>query len=93
MRIVLPLALALFAGASATVPALAVPACSGSFALDRARHSEADMNEMNLVLLRSAGVDATRAEMWGGCIRAWVPTADGREEMQFYEPLTMRRVE
>lgn len=91
MRPALPLAVILLAAAAA--PALAVPACSGSFALSLERHSEARVNEVNLDLLRSIGVDATRAEIWGGCIRAWVRTADGREEMQFFEPLNLRRVE
>ena len=91
MRPALPLAMMLLAATVA--PALAVPACSGSFALSLERHSETRVNELNLDLLRSIGVDATRAEIWGGCIRAWVRTADGREEMQFFEPLNLRRVE
>lgn len=91
MRPALPLALAILAVAAA--PALAAPACSGSFALDRERYSEADINAYNLDMLRSTGLDVTRAEMWGGCIRVWVRGADGREEMQFYEPLNLRRVE
>ena len=92
MRFALPLALAIFAIPAAATPALAA-ACSGSFALSAERYSEAQINEFNMDLLRSIGVDVTRAEMWGGCIRAWVRTADGREEMQFYEPLNLRRVE
>ena len=91
MRPALPLAVILLATAAS--PALAVPACSGSFALSLERHSETRVNELNLDLLRSIGVDATRTEIWGGCIRAWVRTADGREEMQFFEPLNLRRVE
>ena len=91
MRPALPLAMILLTATAA--PALAVPACSGSFALSLERHSETRVNELNLDLLRSIGVDATRAEIWGGCIRAWVRTADGREEMQFFEPLNLRRVE
>ena len=91
MRPALPLAMMLLTATAA--PALAVPACSGSFALSLERHSETRVNELNLDLLRSIGVDATRAEIWGGCIRAWVRTADGREEMQFFEPLNLRRVE
>ncbi len=93
MRIALPLTLAIFAAAAITAPALAAPACSGSFVLSRERHTEAEINATNLDLLRSVGVDATRAEMWGGCIRAWVRTPGGREEMQFFEPLNLRRVE
>lgn len=91
MRAILPLALAFLA--TAATPAMAVPACSGSFALDRDYYTESELNEFNLTMLRSIGVDATRAELWGGCIRVWVQMPDGREEMQFYEPLNLRRVE
>jgi len=31
--------------------------------------------------------------MWGGCIRAWVRLPGGSEEMQFFEPLNLRRVQ
>lgn len=91
MRPALPLAFAILAAAAA--PALAVPACSGSFALDREHFRESEINEYNLQLLQGIGVDATRAEMWGGCIRAFVRRADGTEEMQFFEPLNLHRVE
>jgi hypothetical protein len=91
MRTILPLTLALLA--ATTAPVLAVPACSGSFALDMDYFTEADLNEFNLDLLRSVGVDAVRTEIWGGCIRAFVRLPDGSEEMQFYEPLNLRRVE
>ena len=91
MRAILPLTLALLAGTAA--PALAVPACSGSFALDMDYYTEAQLNDFNLDLLRSIGVDAVRAEIWGGCIRAFVRLPDGREEMQFFEPIGLRRVE
>jgi hypothetical protein len=91
MRATLPLALVFIAATAA--PALAVPACSGTFALDMDYYSEAQLNDFNLDLLRSIGVDAVRAEIWGGCIRAFVRLSDGSEEMQFYEPLNLRRVE
>lgn len=91
MRAALPLALALLAAAAA--PAMAVPACSGSFALSEERFTETQINDFNMDLLRSIGVDVTRAEIWSGCIRVWVRLPDGREEMQFYEPLNLRRVE
>jgi hypothetical protein len=91
MRTILPLALALLTVTAA--PAMAVPACSGSFALDMDYFTEADLNDFNLDLLRSVGVDAVRTEIWGGCIRAFVRLPDGSEEMQFYEPLNLRRVE
>ncbi|MGB3338319.1 MAG: hypothetical protein WBA73_14185 [Devosia sp.] len=85
--------LALMATAMMAAPALAAPVCSGSFALDDEWHTEAELNDFNLDLLRSVGVDATRTEVWGGCIRAFVRLPDGSEEMQFYEPLNLRRVE
>lgn len=91
MRAILPLAFVFLAAAAS--PALAVPACSGSFALDMDYYTEADLNDFNLNLLRSIGVDAVRAEIWGGCIRAWVRLPEGGEDMQFYEPLNLRRVE
>nr|WP_295883554.1 hypothetical protein [uncultured Devosia sp.] len=87
------IALALMASTIAATPALAVPVCSGNFALDDEWHTESELNDFNLDLLRSTGVDAVRTEVWGGCIRAWVRLPDGSEEMQFYEPLNLRRVE
>jgi hypothetical protein len=54
--------------------------------------SESDQNEFNLMRLRQMGVDASRAEMWGGCIRAFVPKPGGGEEMQFFHPDTFERV-
>lgn len=86
------LPLALLATVLMAAPAMAA-ACSGSFALSRELYSEADINEYNLMLIRGIGVDATRAELWGGCIRVWVRQSDGREEMQFFEPINLRRVE
>jgi len=53
--------------------------------------SESDQNQFNLMRLRRMGVDATRAEMWGGCIRAYVRTPSG-EEMQFFHPQSFERV-
>lgn len=91
MRALVPLALAIAVASAA--PALAVPACSGSFVLSDQRFTEAQINDFNLDLLRSIGVDAVRVEIWSGCIRAWVRQPDGSEEMQFYEPLNLQRVE
>lgn len=75
-----------------TAPAVAAPMCSGSFALSREFNTETAINDYNLSVLRSRGVDATRAEIWSGCIRVWVRQSNGTEEMQFYEPLNFRRV-
>lgn len=55
------------------------------------KFSESDQNDFNLMRLRRMGVDATRAEMWGGCIRAFVRTPSG-EEMQFFHPQSFERV-
>lgn len=75
-----------------SAPAMAA-ACSGSFALTGDLFTESEKNEHNQDLLRGRGIDAVRTEMWGGCIRAWVRQPDGSEQMQFFEPLTLRRVE
>ena len=91
MRPALPLAFALIVAAAS--PALAAPLCSGTFALNPEIYSEAEINDFNLDLLRGRGVNVTRTEMWGGCIRAYVRQADGREAMEFYDPMTLRRVE
>ena len=85
------LALALMASAAMAAPAMAA-ACSGSFALDKEWHTEAEINDYNEALLRGIGVRVTRAEIWGGCIRAFVRTEDGGEEMQLFEPVGLRRV-
>jgi hypothetical protein len=86
------IALALTATALMAAPAMAA-ACSGSFALDPEWNTEKEMNDYNEILLEGKGVDVIRAEMWGGCIRVWVRTAEGGEEMQFYEPVGLRRVQ
>lgn len=86
------IALALLASVAMAAPALAA-ACSGSFALDKEWHTEQEINDYNQTLLRGIGVNVKRAEMWGGCIRAFVELPDGTEEMQFFEPLGLRRVE
>jgi hypothetical protein len=78
--------------AIASAPAMAAPICSGTFSLPRDLYSEADINDYNQQMLRSYGVDATRVEIWSGCIRAYVRQPDGTEEMQFFEPLNFRRV-
>jgi len=78
--------------AIASTPTLAAPICSGSFGLPRDRFSEAEINDYNQQMLRSYGVDASRVEIWSGCIRAYVRQPDGTEEMQFFEPLNFRRV-
>jgi hypothetical protein len=87
------IALGLALSAIMATPALAAPICSGTFGLSREVYSEADINDYNLNMLRSNGVRATSAEIWGGCIRAFVRQDDGREVMEFYEPTNFRRVQ
>jgi len=55
--------------------------------------TEADRSQFDLMTLRRLGIDATRAERWGGCIRAYVRGPDGRERMEFYNPNTFERVD
>lgn len=55
--------------------------------------SEEDRNKFDLMHLRQQGVDATSVERWNGCIRAFVRKADGTgEEMQFFQPGSLRRI-
>lgn len=55
--------------------------------------SEDAQNQFDLMNLRRLGVDATRVERWGGCLRAFVRKPEGGEEMQYFEPGTYRRVQ
>ncbi|MNL24204.1 hypothetical protein D3C87_1456280 [compost metagenome] len=55
-------------------------------------YTESEQNDFNLMQLQRLGVNATRAEMWGGCIRAFVRKPGGGEEMQFFHPDTFERV-
>ena len=58
------------------------------------RYTEEDQNTFNLMLLRQRGVDATRAEIWGGCIRAFVRDADGvGEHMEYFNARTLEPVD
>ncbi len=49
-------------------------------------------DRFTLMELQRMGVDATRVEMWGGCIRAFVRKPGGGEEMQFFHPQSLERV-
>ena len=86
------IALVLIATAMMAAPTMAAT-CSGSFNLGDEWYEEARINERNEMLLRGIGVDVISTEIWGGCIRAWVRTADGRAEMQLYDPVHLRRVD
>lgn len=54
--------------------------------------TQEEKDRFTLMELRRMGVDATRVEMWGGCVRAFVRKAGGGEEMQFFHPDTLERV-
>lgn len=43
--------------------------------------------------LRAVGINATSVERWNGCMRAYVKAEDGSQAMQFYDPVTLRRVQ
>jgi uncharacterized protein YpuA (DUF1002 family) len=83
----------------ATLPAAAVQCNSGggglklSFGLALGEKlSEQERNEFDLMILKRMGVDATRVERWGGCLRAFVRKPSGGEEMQYFDPDTYERV-
>ncbi|WDR00926.1 hypothetical protein PSC71_09385 [Devosia sp. J2-20] len=82
----------------ATLPAAALQ-CSGtggsvtfSFGFNVGEFSEQERAEFDLMILKRMGVDATRVERWGDCLRAFVRKPEGGEEMQFFNPDTYERV-
>lgn len=91
--LILTLVLAGGAQASSAQCLAARPGVSISFGIGiGGQFTESEQNEFNLMTLRRMGVDATRAEMWGGCIRAFVRRPGGGEEMQFFHPDSFERV-
>jgi hypothetical protein len=50
-------------------------------------------NRMDTQRLREIGVPARSVERWSGCMRAFVETADGGQKMEFYDPVTLRRLQ
>ncbi len=48
---------------------------------------------LDLQRLREIGVPATRVERWNGCMRAFVSHPGGGSGMEFYDPVTLRRVQ
>lgn len=54
--------------------------------------SESELNAADLTELQRRGINATRVERWNDCIRAFVRQPGGNEEMQFFDPNTMRRI-
>lgn len=90
----LALGLALTGAAQASAECYAQrPGVQISFGLSIGKEfTEQEKNEYFLSQLRQRGVDATRVEMWGGCIRAFVRKPGGGEEMQFFHPDSLERV-
>ena len=93
IRVLVPAAL--FLGLCA--PSFAAPFCvDDSIGLQVAygdNYTDEERETFDTMGLRRTGVDATRVERWNGCIRAWVRTPDGREEMRFFQPGTFRPVQ
>lgn len=75
-------------------PANAVPVCSsGDLRLDRDYYTEDQITDYYEDQLRSRGVQVISTEMWSNCVRAYVRTADGGQEMQFFDPGSLRRLQ
>ena len=93
IRVLVPVALFL----SLCVPGFAAPFCTDiSIGLQVAygdNYTEEERETFDMMGLRQTGVDATRVERWNGCIRAWVRTPEGKEEMRFFQPGTFRPVQ
>jgi hypothetical protein len=88
--------------AIAATPVVAAPFCMGGgnepgirFGLGfqiGGDYTESEQASLDLMQLRRMGVDATRAERWNGCIRAFVRKENGHEAFEFYDPETFERV-
>lgn len=85
----------------AATPATAAPFCTGgdwgsgiriSGSIRIGKDDSENRDALNLMRLRRIGVDATRAEEWNGCIRAFVRQPGGGEIMQFFDPTTLEQV-
>lgn len=101
MKPILLVAATLFL-ATATAPAYALmcngleePGLSIEFGVRIGEpYTEAEQSTFDVMRLRQAGVDATGwSERWNGCIKAFVRKPGGGEEMQFFEPGSLRRVQ
>lgn len=57
------------------------------------RIDEELQDRMDTRRLREIGVPARSVERWNGCLRAFVETADGGQIMEFYDPVTLRRLQ
>jgi len=91
----------LLAGAFALLvtPAFAVPYCDVSPNMNDGASAdygfgpigEEQSAELAEQQLRGDGIDAHQTRFWNGCIQTFV-TVDGHDEMQFYDPNTLRRI-
>ncbi|UYN99456.1 MAG: hypothetical protein KIT02_16355 [Devosia sp.] len=83
----------------ASVPAMAGPLCLGrggahiSFGISIGEFSESERNEFYLMRLKQRGVDATDVRTWGECLQVFVRKPGGGEEMQYFDPSTLERVQ
>lgn len=68
---------------SAALVGIAVPA----MALENSSNFDADYV---LTELQAQGINATGVQEWGTLVRAFVTTADGRQVMQYFEPVTLK---
>ena len=63
-----------------------VPYCSGGT-------DEIDANNDDLgLMLKAHGINASSAEEWNGCIRAFVTDKNGNQAQVFYDPDTLAQV-
>jgi hypothetical protein len=57
------------------------------------RYTEVEIAIFDQMELRRRGIDATRAERWAGCVRAWVRQPDGTERQQFFDPRSYEKLD
>jgi hypothetical protein len=75
-----------------SVVALATVAAMAGIALPAMASESTSGFDADYVLseLQAQGVNASRVEEWGTLVRAFVTTADGRQVMQYFEPVTLK---
>lgn len=81
------LAVATVAVIGSATPVLAAGAFGNGSPDDRDRRASLIQTKLN-----DRGVEAVRVEEWGGLIRAYVAQPEGGTKMQFFEPITLERV-
>lgn len=75
-----------------SVAALVTTAALASIALPTMALETSSSFDADYVLneLQAQGVNATGVQEWGTLVRAFVTTADGRQIMQYFEPVTLK---